>query len=210
MSSLFILAITGASGAIYAKCTLRGILNLGHDVACVISPAGKRVLEIEEGLNLSGNTTSDQALILNWCDKPETRGTLELFHEEDVAAKIASGSCRSEGMIVVPCSGGTLARVAHGISGGLIERSAEVCLKERRKLILVLRETPISLVYIRNMQAAAEAGATILPAAPGFYHHPKTIEDLADTIAGRTMDALGLQTPLVQRWRGVNPENENE
>ena len=111
-------------------------------------------------------------------------GTLELYHHKNVAAPIASGSFNCAGMVVVPCSGGTLARIAHGVSGGLVERAADVMLKERRKLILVPRETPLGLIHLRNMVGVTEAGAIVMPAMPGFYHDPQSIQDLVDMVAG--------------------------
>ena len=120
-----------------------------------------------------------------------------------VAATIASGSYDCAGMVVVPCSMGTLARIATGVSSSLLERAADVTLKERRRLVLVPRETPLSLIHLRNMTAVTEAGAVVLPAMPGFYHRPQGIQDLVDMIAGRVLDQLGVDSGLLRRWQGI-------
>ena len=198
----YIVGITGASGMAYAKSTIRGLLQNGYSVSCIVSDSGRRVLEVEENLSLSGQPDQDIAVFAKWC-AADGKDRLELFHARNVAARIASGSAKFIGMAVVPCSGGTLARIAHGLSSGLIERVADVCLKERRTLVLVQRETPLSLVHIRNMGMAKEAGAVILPASPGFYHNPKTVQDLVDMIAGRVLDCLGVSTPMLKRWEGT-------
>ncbi len=202
--AVYIVGVTGASGAIYAKHVLNGLLYAGHSVECVISSAGRRVMNIEENVDVSGDIERDFGVLLRWCGAEEKRDNFTLFHEKDIAARIASGSYSSAGMVIVPCSGGTLGRIAQGMSGGLIERAADVCLKERRPLVLVPREAPINLVHIRNMAAATEAGAVILPASPGFYHHPRTIEDLVDMIAGRILSALKVDSALLKKWRGID------
>lgn len=125
-----------------------------------------------------------------------------VYDEKDITASIGSGSFVTEGMAIVPCSMHTLAGIAHGISDNLVLRAADVCLKERRKLVLVPRETPLSLVHLRNMTAAAEAGAIILPAMPAFYYRPKKIEDLVNFIVGRVLDNFGIEHTLFPRWAG--------
>ena len=201
----YILGVAGASGAPYTRRVLQGLLADGHEVKCVITDAGRRVLEVEERLLLTGNTEADRPDILEWAGMPEAAGQFELFHHRDVAASIASGSYETDGMAVVPCSGGTLARIAHGISSGLLERAADVCLKERRRLVLVPRETPLSLVHLRNMTAVTEAGAIVLPGSPGFYHHPSSVQDLVDMVAGRVLSHLGVRTSLLTQWTGPEP-----
>ena len=198
----FIIGITGASGAPYANTVLLELLRGGHRVFTVISDSGRKVLLVESGISLTGNTQADVVAIREWLGLPDGAAGPTLLHHQDVAAPIASGSYPVDGMAVVPCSGGVLGRIANGISSGLIERAADVCLKERRRLILVPRETPISLVHLRNMTAVTEAGAMVLPASPGFYHSPKSIQDLVDAVAGRIIHHLGVTTPLLKEWRG--------
>ncbi len=201
----YIVGIAGASGAPYSKRVLQGLLNGGHEVKCVISDAGRRVLEVEEGLLLTGNTETDHPDILNWLGIEPANSNLELLHHRDVAASVASGSYHTDGMVVVPCSGGTLAKIATGVSTGLLERAADVCLKERRRLILVTRETPLSLIHLRNMTAVTEAGAIVLPGSPGYYHHPKSVQDMVDMIAGRILAHLGVDSALLKEWTGPEP-----
>ncbi|MDA1297966.1 MAG: UbiX family flavin prenyltransferase [Chloroflexi bacterium] len=201
----YIVGIAGASGAPYAKRVLQGLLAGGHDVKCVISEAGRRVLEVEEGLLLTGNTETDHPDVLEWLGVKSGGTQLEMLHHRDVAASIASGSFHTDGMVVVPCSGGTLAKIATGVSSGLLERAADVCLKERRKLILVTRETPLSLIHLRNMTAVTEAGAIVLPGSPGYYHRPSSVQDLVDMVAGRILSHLGVDSALLKEWTGPEP-----
>lgn len=205
----YTIGITGASGAQYAQRLLNVLLSDGHDVRCVISKSGERVLEVEMGVSLSGDPKLDAETILNWAAaKPGSK--FKLYSKSDVAAPIASGSFHTDGMAVTPCSGGTLGKIANGISGGLVERAAEVCLKERRRLILVTRETPVSLTHLRNLVLAAEAGATILPASPGFYHKPSTVQDLVDMVVGRILNQLGLSSNISRRWLGYGENRETK
>ncbi len=199
---VYVLGIAGASGAPYARRVLEQMLTAGHEVKVVITDAGRKVLDVEEDLVLTGNTEADTPLLLEWTRADEAPGTLEMYHHKDVAAPIASGSFGVDGMVVVPCSGGTLGRLANGISNGLLERAADVCLKERRRLVLVPREMPLSLIHLRNMTAVTEAGATVLPASPGFYHNPKSIDDLVDMVAGRILATLGIDSRLMKPWLG--------
>ena len=203
--AVYIVAMAGASGAPYARRVLQGLLAAGHDVKGVVSDAGRKVIEVEERLHLTGDLDHDRSLLLDWTEARDLTGTLELYHHKNVAASIASGSFDCAGMVVVPCSGGTLARIAHGVSGGLIERAADVTLKERRKLILVPRETPLGLIHLRNMVAVTEAGAIVMPAMPGFYHDPKSIQDLVDMVAGRVLAHLGVQSDMLKPWLGPDP-----
>lgn len=202
---VYVVGITGASGMAYAGRVLEGLLDAGHDVMVVVSDAGRRVMELEAGLVLRGVVESDERLLADWVGAAGRPGTLRLHAVGDVSAPMASGSFRTDGMAVVPCSCGTLARIAHGVSGNLIERAADVTLKERRRLVLVPRETPLSLIHLRNMAAVAEAGAVILPASPGFYHGPVYIQDLVDSIAGRVLHHLGVETQLAAEWQGAEP-----
>lgn len=183
-----IVAITGASGAIYGIRLLQVLKGSGTRIEThgIITAAGLANLKIENSM-----TTED---FVRLCTRT--------YDEGDIGASIASGSFLTSGMAIVPCSMGTLARVSHGISDNLITRAADVCLKEGRKLVLVPRETPLDVVHIRNMMIAAEAGAVILPAMPGFYHRPKGIEDLVDHIVGKVLDCYGIEHSLFRRWSG--------
>ena len=199
---VYVLGIAGASGAPYARRVLEQMLVGGHEVKLVISDAGRKVIDVEEGLVLTGNTETDTPSILEWSHSTSSVGSLQMYHHKDVAAPIASGSFPIDGMAVVPCSGGTLGRIAHGVSNGLLERAADVCLKERRRLVLVPREMPLSLIHLRNMTAVTEAGAIVLPASPGFYHGPTQIDDLIDMVAGRILSVLGINSSLMKPWTG--------
>ena len=199
---IYVVGIAGASGAPYARRVLQQILVSGHEVKAVITDAGRKVIEVEEGLLLNGNTEADTPTVLEWAQASEYAGSFELDHHKDVASPIASGSFPVDGMAVIPCSGGTLGRIAHGISNGLLERAADVCLKERRRLVLVPREMPVSLIHLRNMTAVTEAGGIILPASPGFYHNPTSISDLIDMVAGRILVSLGIQSSIMKPWLG--------
>jgi len=202
---IYVVGITGASGIAYAERVLEELLEAGHNVMAMVSDAGRRVLALESGPALSGVAGNDEESICNWLDADAKPGTLRLYPVDDVSAPMASGSFHIDGMAVVPCSCGTLARIAHGVSGNLIERAADVTLKERRRLVLVPRETPLSLIHLRNMAAVTEAGAVVLPASPCFYHHPRSIRDLVDSVAGRVLHHLGVETPLAAEWRGPEP-----
>ncbi len=193
-------AITGASGAAYAVRLLDVLLAAGREVYLTISPAGAAVLRHELGRNLDLEAFRPAYLLgAERGDRPRT-GVLHYCHHQDLMAPIASGSFLTDGMVVCPCSGGTLAAIAHAMGTNLIHRAAEVHLKERRKLILVPRETPLSLPQLDNMKRASEAGAVVLPASPGFYHAPKSIADLVDFVVGRICDQLGVEQSLIPRW----------
>ena len=207
---VYVLGIAGASGAPYARRVLEQMLSAGHQVKAVITDAGRKVLEVEESLVLTGNTEADTPVLLDWPRAAGHESNLELYHHKDVASPIASGSFLVDGMAVVPCSGGTLGRIAHGISNGLLERAADVCLKERRRLVLVPREMPLGLIHLRNMTAVTEAGAIVLPASPGFYHRPNGIDDLVDMVAGRILASLGIESPVMKPWLGPEPSSYSE
>jgi len=188
-----VLAITGASGAPYAVRLLDVLAKKKIPVWLLVSAHGWRLLAEEAGID-------DEAGL-----KRATGGdwsSIRLFDDKDRGAQPASGSVKTAGMVVCPCSMGTLAAIAHGTSRSLIERAADVVLKERRKLLLVPREMPLSLVHLRNMTLATEAGAIILPAAPGFYHKPRQVSDLVDFVVQRILDHLGLEIELTKRWEG--------
>ena len=197
------IAITGASGALYAVRTLAALLAQAVHVELVVSDYGKRLLRDELG---EAATLENLRLYLvtKYGDATEA-GTLSLHSNRDLGATIASGSHGCAGMAIVPCSMKTLAGVAHGLSRNLIERAADVMLKERRPLVIVPRETPMSLPQLKNMVLCHEAGAVILPAMPGFYQLPKTLDDLADFMAGKILSALGFEHALYPAWTGRVP-----
>ena len=193
-----VLAITGASGAVYGVRLLRVLLEAGRTVHLTVSPAAVRVAELELGLSIDLDRFDGAALV-----GTPAAGELVYHSYRDYAASIASGSFRTAGMVICPCSMGTLAAVANGLSTSLIHRAADVHLKERRKLIVVPRETPLGLIQLDNMRKLTEAGGIVLPAAPGFYHRPQTISDLVDFVVGRVCDQLGVETDLTRRWGGA-------
>jgi 4-hydroxy-3-polyprenylbenzoate decarboxylase len=188
------LAITGASGIIFARHMLQA-LNADPRVAhiyLVASPSALRVLAEEDGLIAKNNLA--EKLLGHASEKIK-----QLAHE-DIGAPIASGSCPVSAMIVLPCSMGTLAGIAHGIAANLIERAADVSLKERRPLVLCVRETPFNLIHIRNMAAVTEAGASVFPVIPTFYNHPQTIDDIARNFVHRVLQHIGLPQPGAFHW----------
>ena len=195
-----IIAITGASGAIYGLRLIRELLKRGDDVAVIISPSGFLVLEQEIPLKLSGSKAEIEKGLKKYFGK--TKGRLSYFPSDDISSRLSSGSASPRDMIVCPCSMGTLARIAHGISGNLIERAADVILKEKGRLILVPRETPLSQIHLENMLKLSHAGAHIIPPMPGFYHQPKKMEDLVDFVVGKVLDAMGIENKLYKRWGG--------
>jgi 4-hydroxy-3-polyprenylbenzoate decarboxylase len=194
------IAITGASGAVYATRTLAALLARRVHVELVVSDYGRRLLRDELGEQASVERLHD-FLAAKYGDAV-AGGTFTLHSNRDLGATIASGSHGCSGMAIVPCSMKTLAAVAHGLSRNLIERAADVMLKEQRRLVIVPRETPMSLPQLRNMVLCAEAGAMILPAMPAFYQMPKTLDDLADFIAGKVLSALGFEHDLYPPWTG--------
>lgn len=234
-----VLALTGASGAVYALRLLDVLLAAGTEVHCSISPAGQAVLRQELDLDVDLTRVALGDLLPSNLDawrnaahfrtlrtllgdaplavheeppseappvtprtenqEPRTEN-FHYHHHQNLFAPIASGSSLTSGMVVCPCSGGTLSGIAHGTSANLIQRAADVHLKERRKLILVPRETPLSLVMLDNLRRCAEAGAVVLPAMPGWYHGVCTLRDLVDFVVGRVCDQLGVRHALVKRW----------
>ncbi len=193
-------AVTGASGAMYATRTLAALLARGCHVELIVSEYGRRLLRDELGETAAVERLQEY---LAATYGPDVRaGSYTLYSNKDLGAKLASGSQDCEAMVVVPCSMKTLAGIAHGLSRSLVERAADVMLKERRPLIIVPRETPMSLPQLRNMVACAEAGAMIMPAMPAFYQMPKTLGDIADFMAGKILGALGIQHELYPSWKG--------
>lgn len=223
--SNIVLAITGASGAVYAVRLLEVLRAAGWNTYLSISAAGCQVLEHELGLRVDLEHFQPRMLMLDGPQKDDERlreirtlagissedssvlavasgepGEVRYCHWQDFSAPIASGSFLTEAMVVCPCSFGTLGAIVHGTSGNLIHRAAEVHLKERRKLVLVPRETPLSLVQLENLRRAAEVGAVVLPAMPGFYHGATMVSDLVDFVVARICDQLGIQHNLIRRW----------
>lgn len=196
--SIYTLAITGASGAPYALRLLQILLLKGHSIYLSISGDGLKIVSDETGVLLKGSETDIQYAIERQFDVKD--GQLRYFDEDNLYAPIASGSTHVDAMIVIPCSMKALASFAHGFASNLIERAADVTLKERRPLIIVPRETPLSAIHIRNMLTLAELGCHIIPAMPAFYHHPKHLQDLVDFIVGRVLDSLGIDNDLAPRW----------
>lgn len=186
-----VFGITGASGAPYAVRLLRALNDSGTPVRLIVSGYGLRLLAEEteiQGIDGLKAATGDWSKV-------------ELYDSLDRGATPASGSAPSKGMVICPCSMGTLASISAGTSRNLVERAADVALKERRRLILVPRETPFSLIHLENMTRLTRAGATILPAAPGFYNRPRTIDDLVDFVVARVLDHLDVEHDLGRRWQ---------
>ena len=182
-----VVGISGASGAAYAIRLLQVLREKGDIIHLVITESAARIIEIE-----TDNQLKD---IQELAD--------HVYSPRDFGAPIASGSHLFDGMVVIPCSMGTLSAIACGASDTLITRAASVCLKEKRRLIIVPRETPLGLVELRNMVAAAEAGAVVLPACPAFYSRPESLDDLVDVLVGRVLDLLGIENDLYRRWQGT-------
>ena len=202
MSARLVVAVTGASGALYAVRFLKACLEGGIAVELVVSDYGQRLLIEECGLNLKVDDLA-RWIAARWPEeaRPVT-GRVHRHAASDLGAPIASGSQRWDGMVVVPCSMKTLSGIARGAASNLVERAADVTLKERRTLVLVPRETPLHLIHLDNLRAAALAGAAIVPAMPAFYQKPARLEDLADFVAGRVLQVLGLPQDLVPAWQG--------
>jgi flavin prenyltransferase len=195
-----VLAITGASGALYAVRTMAALLERGCHVEVIVSEYGRRLLRDELGDMAAVDKLVDYLVSKYGSDV--RNGSTTLHSNKDLGAKIASGSQGCEGMVVVPCSMKTLAGIAHGLSRNLVERAADVMLKERRSLVIVPRETPMSLPQLKNMVLCAEAGAMVMPAMPAFYQMPQTLDDLADFMAGKILSALGFEHHLYPAWKG--------
>ncbi len=191
-----VVAVTGASGAVYGLRLLGALLGRPISVHLMLSQAGRKVLAHETGWN--GENAADYLARQGVAVHPEA--TLTPWAPDDLFAPPASGSFRHAGMVLAPCSMKTLGAIAAGISDTLVHRAADVCLKEKRPLILVTRETPLNLIHLENMARAARAGATIFPASPSFYMNPASVEDLVDSVIWRVLDHLGLPLSGVKRW----------
>lgn len=180
-----IVGITGASGSVYAYTLLRLLNSMSIDVAVVLSEMGRKVMEYECGV-----TVND---LSQW---------VEVYDNSDLFAKVASGSCKYDGMVIIPCSMNTLGAVANGLGDTLLLRAASVALKERRKFITVVRETPYSLIHIENMAKLVRAGGVVMPASPGFYNKPTEIWQLVESVVCRVLDNLGIENEIGKRWEG--------
>jgi len=182
-----IVGISGASGAIYGIRALEALRGLGVETHLVLTDAGLETIRLETNLGKAD----------------VVRLATETHRLDDITSKIASGSYRTDGMLVIPCSMKTLAGIASGYSDNLLLRAADVTIKERRRLVLVVRETPLSLIHIENMATVTRAGAVVLPAMPAFYHKPKTVGALVDQVVGKALDMLGVEHRLTKRWEGA-------
>lgn len=189
----FVIGITGASGSIYGIRLIQELGRMKHNVNVVVTSAGKKVMM--EELGVAGLDQMDKL------GMAEISGNIRIWENDNFDAPFMSGSNAPEAVVIIPCSVGKLAATANGISSNLLERIADVALKERRQLILVIRETPLSLVHLENMVKVARAGAQILPAMPAFYHRPETINDMVDFIVGKVLNLLGIEHQLFKGWR---------
>jgi 4-hydroxy-3-polyprenylbenzoate decarboxylase len=194
------IGVSGASGTIYAVRSLKFLLANGYHVELVASKAAIMVWQSENEIAMPANPKQQEQFWRDRCE--ENGGYLNCHAWSDVGANIASGSFRTLGMVVIPCSMATVAKIAQGLSSDLLERAADVHIKEGRKLVVVPRETPLSLIHLRNLTALAEAGARIVPAIPAWYHQPRTIEDLVDFVVARAFDQLDIDSDLIKRWQG--------
>ncbi len=195
-----VVAITGASGAVYAVRLLEMLIKFGHEIHLTISDSGRAVCLQELGVNLDLAAFRLETLLPYLAEQPSSKSLVRYFDYRNFMAPMASGSFRTAGMVICPCSGTTLHAVAWGASNNLIQRAADVHLKEHRKLILVPRETPVALTHIENMRRACEAGAVILPASPGWYHGVHQVQDLVDFVVSRILDQLQIDHSLMKRW----------
>lgn len=197
------LGITGASGAPYGLRLLQCLLQQGVDVSLMVSKAAHMVLAMESDLTLPTGAEAAEAVLRERLQVQS--GSLRVYSKEQWTAPVASGSNAPRAMVICPCTSGTLSAIAHGASNNLLERAADVMLKEQRQLILVVRETPLSAIHLENMLKLARLGVAIIPASPGFYHKPQTVEAVVDFVVARVLDHLGVDNELVPRW-GETPE----
>ncbi len=201
MTKPLIIGVSGASGLIYAVRTLKYLLAADYAIELVASRAAYMVWQAEENIRMPPEPEEQE---LFWREKAGvlTAGKLNCHRWGDVGANIASGSFRTLGMIIIPCSMSTVAKIAAGLSSDLLERAADVQIKEGHSVVVVPRETPLSLIHLRNLTALAEAGVKIVPAIPAWYHHPQTIEDLVDFVVARTLDMFDIDCIPLERWQG--------
>lgn len=195
----FVIGISGSSGAIYGLRLTRVLAELGYDLMLTVTDAARIVMNEELGMDVQDLSSPD---FLSRLFSPEAVKRIRYYHYKDLLAPIASGSFHTAGMVVMPCSVSTVSQIANGASQNLLERAADVTIKERRKLILVPRETPLSAIHLENMLKLARLGVDILPASPGFYGMPQRIDDLIDFVVGKALDLLGVEAELFKRWKG--------
>jgi 4-hydroxy-3-polyprenylbenzoate decarboxylase len=191
--SNYVVGITGASGSIYGVRLIQELTIRKYHIDIVVTKAGKQVME--EEIRVANIREFKKRFFIKHKDM------IKIWENDDYKAPFMSGSNAPEAVVIIPCSVGKLAAIANGISSNLLERMADVALKEKRKLILVVRETPLSLIHLENMVRVARAGAQILPAMPGFYHNPKTIDDMVNFIVGKVLNSLGIEHKLFKAWR---------
>lgn len=196
----YTIAITGASGSIYGVRLLQYLLREGHKVYLTITKEGSLITKEEVGYEWVGSVKEIEKKIKK--DLKLQRARLHYFSEDDLAAPISSGSVGVDSMVVIPCSMKTLSGIAHGYANNLVERAADVMIKEGRTLILVPRETPLNAIHLRNMLTLSELGVKIIPPMPAFYGNPKRIDDLVDFMVGKILDSLGIKNSLFERWKG--------
>lgn len=196
-----ILGVTGASGLIYAVRAIKFLLSAEYHIELVASKSTYTVWQAEQEIRMPGEPDKQQQFWREQAGVPQ-QGKLRCHSWSDVGAGIASGSFRTLGMIIIPCSMSTVAKLAGGLSSDLLERAADVQIKEGRKLVIVPRETPFSLIHLRNLTTLAETGVRIVPAIPAWYHNPQTIEDLVDFVVARSLDQLDIDCIPIQRWQG--------
>jgi 4-hydroxy-3-polyprenylbenzoate decarboxylase len=192
----FVVAITGASGSVYGLRLINELLRSGERVSLILTSAGRQVLNHETGLDWPAEIKEQRLQV----QEHFASIAVDCLAIDDFWSGAASGSAAADAMIVVPCSMGTVGRIAAGLSGNLLERAADVMLKERRDLILVPRETPFNAIHLQNLLRLSQSGAVILPAMPGFYHGPETIDDLVAFVVGKILDQLDVQHSLFTRW----------
>lgn len=195
--SRYTVVITGASGSVYGMRLVERLLAAGHEVSLITTPAGGEVLSYELEIDLPAEETA--RALLRYLELP-LDAPLRIACHGDLFDPLASGSHPTDAMVVIPASMGFCASVAAGLASDLPERAADVALKERRPLVLVPRETPLSLIHLRNLTALAEAGAVIVPAMPAFYHHPESLDDQVNFVVGKVLDVLGVPHDLFPRW----------
>jgi 4-hydroxy-3-polyprenylbenzoate decarboxylase len=195
------LGITGASGAAYGATALRALTGAGWEVGLCVSQSGVKVIAHELfGLGADPSEPRDELIDRFVAEQAADAGRVTVLGLQELTAPFASGSSLAPAALIVPCSGSTLGAIAHGVGHNLIHRCADVMLKERRRLVLVPRETPLSPIYIENMLTLSRAGATILPAMPGLYNHPESVQDMVDFVVGKALDAIGAEHDLLRRW----------
>ena len=207
MKRIFV-GITGASGHVYAEALVRAYVRAGGAVDLSITEAGCKVLRHELGVEAGAAGERLAEALPTWLG-PDVAPSVRVFRADAVEAPPSSGTALTAGVVLCPCSMGTLARVAVGFSSNLVERAADVALKEKRTLILVPRETPLSALHLENMLRLARLGATVLPAMPGFYHRPVSVEELVAHVVGKILDRLGVEHSLGARWRGLARPGED-